>query len=199
MQQVSWQSHNLETYYPFITDLHKYVQMAAPQAKIMAHQIWAYRIDDPRFVPENSGKEPHTHKVMYEQVRKAYHHIAGEFDLGILPSGDAMYLADIDPKWGYKIDTKFNSELAQYPSLPDQTHSLHAGWRWRKQNDQTYDLRIDGHHASEAGKYLIGCVWFEVFFEESTVGNNFIPAGIHPAYAQFLQKTAHKAVANLEN
>ena len=31
---------------------------------------------------------------MYQQVRDAYHTIANELNVGILPSGDAMYLAD---------------------------------------------------------------------------------------------------------
>ena len=198
IQQVSWQSHDLSTYYPYITDLHSFIRKAAPQAKLLAHQIWAYRVDDPRFIPENQGKEPHTQKVMYEQVRKAYHHIAKEFGLGILPSGDAMYLADTNPKWGYRTDTSFDAKKVQYPVLPDQTHSVHAGWRWRKRNDESYQLRMDGHHASDAGKYLLGCVWFEVFFGESIVGNQFIPEGIDSDYARFLQETAHQAVAKLK-
>jgi hypothetical protein len=198
VQQVSWQSHDLKTYYPYITDLYKYIRNAAPQADILAHQIWAYRVDDPRFIPENKGKEPHTHREMYEQVREAYHHIAEAFDLGLLPSGDAMYLADIDSTWGFKPDATFDPEQAKYPSLPDPPHSLHAGYSWRQQNDDPYTLRMDGHHASEAGKYLLGCVWFEVFFNEDVLDNAFIPDDMDPAYARFLQETAHRAVQELK-
>ena len=102
IQQVSWKSHDLSTYHPYAQNLHSYITKHAPQAKILLQQIWAYRVDDPRFKPSNEGKEPHTHQVMYEQVRHAYHTIAKELNIGILPSGDAMYLADIDPKWGFK-------------------------------------------------------------------------------------------------
>lgn len=198
IQQVSWQSHDLETYYPYITNLYRYVRERAPQAHIMAHQIWAYRIDDPRFTPDNEGKEPHTHLVMYEQVRQAYHHLVNQFGLGILPSGDAMYRADIDPQWGFRPDTSFEAEKALYPALPDQTHSLHTGWFWRRQEDGNYQLRMDGHHAGDAGKYLLGCVWFEVLYDQIVVGNAFVPENLESGYVRFLQETAHRAVADLE-
>ena len=161
----------------------------------MAHQIWAYRVDDKRFIPANKGVEPHTHKVMFEQVRKAYHALAKELDIGIVPSGGAMFLADTDAKWGYQPDTSFDFKNAKHPALPDQTHSLHTGWRWKKQKNEKHTLGMDGHHASAAGKYLLGCVWFEVFFGESVVENAFVPRDLSPDYAEFLRKTAHQAVS----
>jgi hypothetical protein len=54
---------------------------------------------------------------------------------------------------------------------------------------------MDGHHANLAGEYLGACVWYEVLFNESSVGNKFIPKGLEPEYARFLQETAHKAVS----
>ena len=198
MQQVSFKSHDLDTYYPYAKDLYHFIKERAPDSKIMAHQIWAYRVDDPRFVPKNAGKEPHTHQEMYEQVRKAYHSFAKEFDLGIIPSGDAMYLADVDPEFGYKPDPEFDFENAKPPALPDQTHSLHTGWYWKKNDSGESALKIDGHHAGNAGKYLLGCVWFEVLFGESVVNNGFVPEGIEPDYAAFLRKKAHEAVENLK-
>ncbi|MCB1120530.1 MAG: DUF4886 domain-containing protein [Verrucomicrobiae bacterium] len=198
LQQVSYKSHDLATYYPYIDHLYHYVKEAAPHAKLYTHQIWAYRVDDPRFVPENTGKEPSTHQEMYEQVRAAYHSIAKTYGIKSIPSGDAMYLADTDSKWGFKPDPSWNPEKAKYPSLLDQSHSLHAGWSWRKQDDGSYALRMDGHHASNAGKYLLGCVWFETFFDQSAVGNSFIPEGLDPDYARFLQETAHQALKDLK-
>jgi hypothetical protein len=172
-----------------------YIREHAPNATILVHQIWAYRIDDPRFKPANEGREPHTHTVMYQQVRQAYHTLAGKLILNVLPSGDAMYRADTDENWGYRIDSEFDFENATYPNLPNQTHSLHAGWYWRTQKDGTRELRMDGHHASSAGKYLLGCVWFETFFNENVVGNSYVPKGIDSKYAEFLQKTAHETVS----
>lgn len=194
IQQVSYRSHDLDTYYPYARNLHRYIRERAPHARVVAHQIWAYRVDDPRFVPRNEGKEPHTQEEMYRQVREAYHTLAAELNLaGIIPSGDAMFLADTDPTWGYRPDTEFDFQSAEPPSLPNQEHSLHTGWYWKKDDEGKRTLRIDGHHASNAGKYLLGCLWFEVLFGESVVDNGFVPEGLDPAYAQFLRRTAHHA------
>ncbi len=197
IQQVSYKSHDPATYQPYADNLHRYIRERAPQARIVAHQIWAYRVDDPRFVPANKGREPHTHREMYEQVRKAYHALAARLDLGIVPSGDAMYLADTDARWGYRPDADFVIAKAKAPSLPKQKHSLHRGWYWRKGKDGAQSLKIDGHHASQAGQYLLGCVWYETFFGESVEENAFVPKGLDKAHARFLRRTAHKAVQAL--
>lgn len=196
IQQVSYKSHDLKTYQPFANNLIDYIRQHAPDATILVHQIWAYRVDDPRFLPANEGREPHTHAVMYQQVRQAYRTLARSLDLKVLPSGDAMYRADTDKNWGYRIDSEFDFENASYPDLPVQTHSLHTGWQWRKQKDGSRELKIDGHHASAAGKYLLGCVWFETFFNENVIGNAYVPNGIDRGYASFLQQTAHESVSD---
>ncbi len=197
IQQVSYHSHDLGSYRPYARNLHDYIREHAPQARALLHQIWAYRVDDPWFKPENEGRAPHTQQVMYEQVRANYHTIAKELGIDILPSGDAMYLADRDPEWGFKPDTTFDFGNAAKPDLPDQTHSLHTGYSWRKQKDGSFRLGMDGHHASQAGKYLIGCVWFEVLFGQSVIENPYVPKGIDADYARFLQETAHRSVTEL--
>ena len=53
---------------------------------------------------------------------------------------------------------------------------------------------MDGHHANTAGEYLGACVWYEVLFGRSAVENSFVPKGLDPTYAKFLQETAHRAV-----
>jgi hypothetical protein len=87
----------------------------------------------------------------------------------------------------------FDPETAQPPALPDQTHSLHIGWRWVGDEGRK-SLRMDGHHASPAGEYLGGLVFYEFLFGASAVGNGFRPEGMDADYARFLQETAHKAV-----
>jgi hypothetical protein len=199
LQQVSYKSHDLSTYHPYVEHLHRYVVERAPQAKILAHQIWAYRVDDPRFVPKNAGIEPHTQKAMYEQVRAAYRTIAKELGIGILPSGDAMFIADTDSRWGYAPDQKFDFSNAKHPHVPDQTHSLHTGWFWRTGKDGKRTLKMDGHHASTAGKFLLGCVWFEKFYGESVVDSSFRPKGLNADYANFLRQAAHKSMTALNS
>ena len=36
-------------------------------------------------------------------------------------------------------------------------------------------------------------------FADNVVGNAFVPPGVDPAYARFLQETAHQAVENAAN
>ena len=93
-----------------------------------------------------------------------------------------------------KPDKKFDFKKAVPPSLPDQTHSLHTGWRWVTAKDDKKTLTMDGHHASGAGQYLAACVFYEVLFAKNVVGNTFIPQEIDRDYARFLQETAHQAV-----
>lgn len=199
IQQVSFKSHDLKTYHPYVEKLYAYIRERAPEARILIHQIWAYRVDDKRFVPDNKGVEPHTQEVMYQQVRDAYHTVADELDIDIIPSGDAMYLADGDSKWGFRTDPSLDVTAHVYPQVPEQPHSLHKGWHWSKPDGNGKRvLQNDGHHASAAGCYLIGCVWFETIFGESCVANSFRPPKLDDAYVQFLQKMAHEAAERLE-
>ena len=133
---------------------------------------------------------------MYQGLANAYRTIAAELGARLIPVGDAFHQADTDPQWGYRPDTKFDFKNAQPPALPDQTHSLHVGWRWAKPKDGPPKLGMDGHHANTAGEYLGACVFYEVLFGDSVVGNAFVPPGLDPAYARFLQETAHQAVAD---
>jgi len=191
IQQASIKSHDIDTYRPFASQLQEYVKKHAPKAELLLHQTWAYRVDDPRFTPKAAAGEPKTQEEMYTMLSAAYKTIAKELGVRQLPVGDAFHLADTDPAWGYKPDTKFDRAKAVAPELPDQTHSLHAGWRW---DTKTGKLGMDGHHANAAGEYLGACVWYEVLFKESAVGNPFVPAGITPEDAKYLQDVAHRAV-----
>lgn len=197
IQQASIKSHDFTTYQPYAGWLRDYVAKHAPQAKLLVHETWEYRKDDPRFTkPSASPGEPKTQDEMYAGLRAAYDKLAAEFNARIIPTGDAFHLADTDPKWAYQTDTTFDPKAARQPELPNQTHSLHVGWRWArpKTGKGPVALGMDGHHASMAGEYLGACVWYEVLFGESSVGNTFIPKGLNPKDATFLQETAHQAV-----
>ncbi len=200
IQQASIKSHDLATYQPFATQLRDYVRLHAPQAKLIIHQTWEYRVDDPRFTkPSGQPGEPATQEAMYRGLAAAYIAVSKELGIPRIPVGDAFHLADADPKWAYRAPAPFDPKALQSPTLPDQTHSLHAGWSWKAAKGAPKDapktFGMDGHHASVAGQYLGGCVWYEVLYGESVVGNTFVPAGIEPEYARFLQDTAHRAVA----
>jgi hypothetical protein len=196
IQQASLKSHNVDTYRPFAGQLHGYIKKAAPKAEILVHQTWAYRVDDPRFTrPSSTPGEPANQEEMHQRLTKAYETIAAELQTKLIPVGDAFYLADTHPKWGYKPDKKFDFKNAVAPDEPAQAHSLHTGWRWTASKDGKKTLTMDGHHASSAGQYLAACVFYEVIFGETVVGNSFIPQEIDRDYARFLQETAHQAVS----
>jgi hypothetical protein len=198
IQQASIKSHDLDTYRPFASQLQQYVKTHAPKAELLIHQTWAYRCDDPRFGPKAAKNDPPSREAMYTQLTAAYRTIAKELNLRRIPVGDAFHLADSDPKWGFKPDASFDAAKAVAPALPDQTHSLHVGWKWSTDKDGKQKLGMDGHHANSAGEYLGACVWFEVMFKESAVGNSFVPKGLAPEDAKYLQETAHKAVTAAE-
>jgi len=195
IQQASIKSHDVDSYRPFASQLQEYVKKHAPKAELLIHQTWAYRVDDPRFSPKAAAGEPKTQEEMYTMLSAAYKTIAKELGVRRMPVGDAFHMADTDPNWGYKPDTKFDRTKAVAPTLPDQTHSLHAGWRW---DSKTGKLGMDGHHANAAGEYLGACVWYEVLFKESAVGNTFLPKDLKPEDATYLQGVAHRAVSAAE-
>ncbi len=197
IQQASIKSHDLGTYRPYAGQLGELVRKYAPGAKLLVHETWAYRCDDPRFaVASPKPGEPATQEAMYQGLANAYRTIAAELGAQRIPVGDAFDQADHDPQWGYRPDAKFEFGTAQPPALPDQTHSLHVGWRWTQPQDGPPKLSMDGHHANTAGEYLGACVFYEVLFGESVVGNGYVPPGLDPAYARFLQETAHGAVTH---
>lgn len=197
IQQASIKSHDLSTYRPYAAQLRDYIAKYAPSAKLLVHETWAYRCDDPRFaVKSPKSGEPPTQEAMYRGLAGAYRTIAAELGAPLIPVGDAFYQADHDPQWGYQPDAKFDFRRAQSPTLPDQTHSLHVGWRWAQQKDGPPKLSMDGHHANTAGEYLGACVFYEVLFGMNVIGNGFVPPGLDPAYVKFLQETAHQAATN---
>jgi hypothetical protein len=195
IQQYSFISHDVSTYRPFARNLFDFIKKLRPKANVLVHQTWAYRCDDPRFTkPSSKPGEPATQQAMYEALTKAYETIAGELGTKIIPVGDAFHMVDSDPVQGFKPDPAFDRAKVEFPALPEQKHSLHAGWRWSTDKDGKHALAYDGHHAGVAGQYLGACVFYEVLFGESVVGNRFMPKEIDADFAKFLQETAHKAV-----
>lgn len=194
IQQASIKSHDVANYRPHAELLCDYIRKHAPGAKVIVHETWAYRRDDPRFMkPSTKAGEPKTQAEMYEGLRNAYHTIATELGCEVIPVGDAFYLADTDPEWGYKVDTKFDFANAKPKARPDQTHSLHVGWYWPTAPKKQV-LSMDGHHANIAGEYLGACVFYETLFGKSVVENTFVPKGLDAADAKYLRNVAHRAV-----
>ncbi|TLD70348.1 DUF4886 domain-containing protein [Phragmitibacter flavus] len=198
IQQASIKSHDVDTFRPFARILFDYIKKHAPDARVVFHETWAYRSDDPRFSVKNKKVgEPLTQQAMFEGLKGAYGEVAKELGTGMIPTGNAFYLADTDAVWGYRRDEKFEVKSAKPPALPDQTHSLHVGRVWKKGKDGRLTLAMDGHHASKAGQYLGACVFYESLFG-GVVEVDFAPKGLESEYAAFLRKTAQRAVEEMK-
>jgi len=192
IQQLSAQSPFIENYRPYARNLYDYIKQHAPQAEVLLHETWAYRPDAP-FLAEKKI----TAEEMYTAVSTAYRTIATELGVRIIPVGDAFHLAATHPDWQFKIDPQFDPKAAVYPHLPDQAHSLNAGWRWSK--DATtgeYKLVLDANHANTYGEYIGACAFFEVLTGKSVLDITYAPQGINENDARFLRQIAHQAVEN---
>lgn len=191
IQQVSHKSFRPETYHPYVDRLIATIQKYAPQAEIVIHQTWAYRTDHGFF-----GEPGLNADSMYCRLCKAYDALSRETGFRQIPSGDAMEAARQDPEWGPFIpDPDFDPATAKYPELPQHDkRALNNGWYGWRQDKKTgkWVLSRDCIHANREGKYLLGCVWFEFFFDKSVVGNSFLPSGMSPDDAAILQRIAHR-------
>ncbi|MDY0167804.1 MAG: DUF4886 domain-containing protein [Thermoguttaceae bacterium] len=190
IQQRSMDSFGPETYHPYARLLHDYIKKHAPQAEVVVHQTWAYRADDPLFDSPDFQVQD-----MHRGLTAAYEAISRELGCRLLPVGAAFENARLSDRWPDRFpDPDFDPASTQPPSLPDQRHSLHVGYRWAKQDDGEFRLRYDGHHANAAGCYLGSAVWYEVFFGRSVIGNRFVPAGLDAPQVALLQQIAHQTV-----
>ncbi len=185
IQQNSWKSCDMSTYYPYAQLMYDFIRSHAPQAEIIIHQTWAYR-DDENILPEGYSCEH-----MYQDLTTNYHAIAKELGIRrIIPAGDAFRNAYDHPHWQCTApDPHFDYKNPIFPQLPDQTHSLSRGWGWDEQKTLCMD-----HHANLLGEFLAGAVWFEFFFEESIIGNSYRFEGMQDTDAQLLQEVAHATV-----
>lgn len=190
IQQYSLHSPDPATYRPFADKLQAHLRKLQPGAEIVVHQTWAYRVDAAKFGQTAPGKNAANQREMWEKSRAAYRQLAQDFGARILPVGDAFWRVDSDPQWGFKPDTTFDEKTARYPALPDQTHSLHVGYRWNAEKK----LGKDANHASVAGEYLGALVWYGMLFKESPENLAFVPPGLAPDFAAHLRKVAAEVV-----
>lgn len=189
IQQYSMFSPNLETYQPYATKLRDYLVKLEPQAEVVLHQTWAYRVDSKDWGFVGRGKHAKDQGAMWEKSRAAYQRIAADLGLRLIPVGDAFHAVDTDPRWGYRPDPAFDPKVAREPQLPDQAHSLHAGYNWKRGR-----LAFDSHHASPAGCYLAGLVWYATLFDASPEKVTFAPPELAPDFAAHLRKVAAEVV-----
>ncbi len=193
MQQYSMLSGNIDTYRPYARNLYALIRQYQPKARVLMHKTWAYRSDSESFGEVANGKLARTVKEMYDRSRAAYHEIAKELGIGIIPNGDAFWLISSDPSTAFKKDDSFDPKTTVYPALPHEQNSLNAGYSWSNNK-----LNFDSHHSNDAGKYLGGLVWYAVLFNEPVNKLKFKPQSVSEAFAAKLKAAAMRAVKGMK-
>lgn len=185
LQQNSMNSTDISTYRPYAKELYNLIKKLQPDAEVVLHQTWAYRLDSKDFGQTAPKVYTKSAKEMYDKSRAAYHEIAKELQLRIIPVGDAFWKVASSSKWGFKEDSKFDFSKATAPTLPNQRNSLHMGYSWKKDK-----LSFDSHHANNAGKYLGSLVWYSFLFKEPASKVKFSPDDVPADFAKALKKLA---------
>jgi acetyl esterase/lipase len=190
LQQMSALSYKPETFHPYIDQLVAIIQHHAPDAKILIHQTWAYRQDSPILTQDKL-----TQQEMYARLRDAYADAARQFGCRIIPVGTAFQLARSAPGREVLVrDPDFDFDNPVYPNRPRQTHSLVAGWNWKKIGGKP-QLRLDFKHGNTQGCFLAGLVWYESLTGNDARETSFVPEGVAETDAVFFRTIAHSAVA----
>lgn len=189
IQQASKLSFEEQSYEPYAGQLVSYIHRHAPTAKVLVHQTWAYREDHALF-----KASPLTPEEMYKGLSAAYVKLARTYAAEIVPVGLAFHTARRTSRWHFSYpDPNFDYTRPAAGALPKQAGSLNVGWEWRNVKGKEM-FSLDAIHANDEGRYLAACVFFEVLFRESAVGNSFVPPGITSQDARLLQEIAHVAV-----
>lgn len=192
MQQFSYLSADVDSYSPYAQKLYDYIKSIQPNAKVLLHQGWAYRSDAKKFgrvAPEQLAK---TQKEMWQKSRAAYHTIAKQLKVGLIPVGDAFNVVATGSEYRFTKDMNFDYDHPVSPNLPIQTNSLNMGYYW-KDNAMVFDP----NHANEAGRYLGSLIWYAVLFKESSEKIKYQPKEVPEGFAAYLRSVAAKTVKGL--
>lgn len=187
IQQASPMSFRPESYEPYAEQLVTEIREKAPNATILIHQTWPYRPDHALLKKENM-----TPDTMYALLVDAYNKLGERYDLGFLPSGNAVYTASKTDQWAYAPDPRFDYDNP--PNRNPKEKGLYPGSRWRTRNGKR-SLGLDASHLNQAGCYLAGAVWYEILFNDSVLDVDFVPESLSAAEAKDLRRIAHETVA----
>ena len=191
IQQASYKSFKSETLEPYATQLLELIRQTNPDARILIHQTWAYRIDANRLA--NWGM---TQQEMHDGLVTTYDFLSLQHRLPQIPVGDAFALARVSPDWSYRVDETYDYDNPAPETLPDQAGSLNLGYVWRTDRDTGEPLlALDASHTSFAGSYLASCVWYGVLFDaDPRDAASFTPSKLTADQTASLREIAHTAV-----
>lgn len=178
LQQQSLLCFVIESYEPFIGNLIKYIKQYSPNTEIILHRTWAYRKDAQQLKIYNL-----TQAEMHKRIVETYKIIAEKYNLKVIPVGDAFDKVRASSEWSYKEAT--NLDEIKYPDLPNDKYSLNNGYYW---DEETKELKCDPTHASIAGEYLAGMIWYKFFFNKKIENLKFQPKELDEKYVKFLKE-----------
>lgn len=190
LQQYSMISGNVETYQPYARKLYDFIKKLQPHAEVVLHQTWAYRSDAKTFAEIGTKQKAKDQREMWEKSHGAYHTIAEELGVRLIPVGDAFWKVSSDPQWAYKKDANFDFANPVHPTLPDQTSSLNVGYSWQVDKDGNKKFGFDANHANNAGCYLGALTWYGFLMGESPEKLKFTPPLVTPEFAAHLRQVA---------
>jgi len=187
LQQLSSLSTEVSSYQPYLNDLIAFVKKHAPQAKIMMHQTWAYRIDGDfdKVWPDKAG---YNQNDMYRDSSNAYKFYCEELKLDLIPVGAAFQLAREARPY---VPVEIGNLVYKKDKLPKQPNSLCVGYKWNKKNGT---VGMDSHHANQLGCLLAGLVWFEKITEQDATALKLDKVKMSSDSKNFYKKIAHDVV-----
>ena len=189
IQQASRLSVDYAAYQPFADDLIKVVKKYQPQAEIIIQQTWSYRADAP-FLRENGIDN----SEMYSRLEKAYHQLAKDYKLRMIPTGFAVQTArKLSPVKFENYDWEMLDSL-QWPDLPRQAGDVVGNFRWRKNREGEMVIYRDTNHLNMRGEYMQAALWCGFLYEIDPEKITYVAPQIGKSDAAFLRKCASIAL-----
>ena len=149
-------------------NLYDYLKEQFPSSAFYWHETWAFEVGYDRSngkIPDKAAQD--NMRLVTQAIQRP---IAAENNAGIIPTGDAWYLARQNAIVGDTLCVGSDKNNG----LGDHYHDGDSG----------------------GGQYLNACVWFEVLTGKSCVGNTWRPSyDLDGAKTPVLQQAAHAAVA----
>ena len=192
VQQGSHMSWKPESF-KFADELIGYIRKHNPQAEIVVHQTWAYRLDDSRITTADKGWKI-GQKGMYDRLTANYTDLAKKYNARIIPVGYAVQLTREKSPVKFKLYDPQKLKELKPPALPDQKGDVVGNLYWRK-DPKTGEtkLRKDTIHLNKDGNYLQACVWYMFLFDKKATDVKFVPKNLK-FDAKFLAQCAEEAV-----
>jgi hypothetical protein len=168
-----------------LPQLYNLVKTRHPNAKFYWQQNWAHEVDQGNGRGETSEESQVARTDAFRVIAKE---VCEEYGFTNIPLGEAWEAIRHDPIFYEKGE-------GETPIRSMHTRIMHAGKMKGEiiNSDFSHDGDVGG------GQYLNACVWFEVLFGKSCVGNTFRPKyALSEELISTLQQAAHQAVADMD-